>query len=60
MKLLSRYLDAVDDSLYHTIDAINIRKDLDVYAKYVTSIKAELIRADVDIRMKDYQKNLEK
>ncbi len=52
---LNRYLALIDDDKWDTEDALVLRQTLDEWAH---GQEPELIKADIDIRMKEYQRQL--
>lgn len=52
---LNRYLALIDDDKWDTEDALALRQELDEWAR---GHEPELIKADIDIRMKEYQRQL--
>jgi predicted ATP-binding protein involved in virulence len=55
VKKLNRYLALIDTDQWDTDDALALRKELDDWGR---GHEPELIKADIDIRMKEYQRQL--
>ena len=55
VKKLNRYLALIDTDQWDTDEALALRKELDEWGR---GHEPELIKADIDIRMKEYQRQL--
>lgn len=53
VKILNRYIELVDDDLYHEEEAIKLRNELDIWG---AGKEKELLRADMSIRAKEYRR----
>ncbi len=53
VKKLNRYLKLVDDDKWDTSEALALRQELDDWGR---GHEPELVKADIDIRMKEYQR----
>ncbi|WP_036308746.1 AAA family ATPase, partial [Methyloglobulus morosus] len=53
VKKLNRYLKLVDDDKWDTSEALTLRQELDDWGR---GHEPELVKADIDIRMKEYQR----
>jgi predicted ATP-binding protein involved in virulence len=55
VKKLNRYLELIDDDKWDTEDALKLRQELDDWSH---GHEPELTKADIDIRMKQFQRQL--
>lgn len=55
VKKLNRYLELIDDDKWDTEDALKLRQELDEWSH---GHEPELTKADIDIRMKQFQRQL--
>ena len=55
VKKLNRYLELIDDDQWDTDEALTLRQTLDEWSR---GHEPELVKADIDIRMKAFQRSL--